>query len=326
MKTTVNLFIVAIILFAGCEAAAQHRRYQTGTIKIRTSKRGTLMIDRMPVKTMTVSHLVVVTGIDTGAHTLSFKSGSAQLNHKFHVKPGMTDSYLVLSDSAVITSSKPGKMIMDSRMNFHSYYIPVEKGLYGLVKIGFSGATGDAESPFYGQVIAGYQFSPYFSLGGGFGYVKSYSHFHSTFIKTVIIYTETRSMTSSVFWVPYLPVFAEIRVNMLKKKVSPYFAFDIGCSIPLVQQIDGTYTISYMNTDGLSYTNNPMPFHINSISPGYYFGINPGLKCFVYGRYYLDLLFGWDISVNNYHGALPTGDASKWKSLGGFHMNIGFGF
>jgi len=329
MKTTgYPISIVILILFTNFAVNAQpmhgrmgfqSNRPEPGTIIVTTEFRGKLFIDDRPLKKMTVYHQVKISGIDTGVHTLSFIADTVEIRHEFRIKPGSTGYYIIRPDSAVLNSAEPGKVLKGPRLKFHVSYVPRTKGLCGLVKIGISSTIAGANSPFYGQIIAGWQFSPRFSLGGGIGYVKNFSKFQY-YYKTYSVIglpTSHTSIVSSDFSVPYLPVFADIRLVLSKRKVSPYFAANIGCSIPLRQQIDGTFS-------GGSDMDNT--FHVSGIYPGFYFGINPGVKSFFYGRYYLDFLFGWDICVNQFHGKLPDGNSSKWKSTSGFHVNIGFGF
>jgi hypothetical protein len=54
--------------------------------------------------------------------------------------------------------------------------------------------------------------------------------------------------------------------------------------------------------------------------------LTPGLKCYLYSKYYLDLSMGGDICVNKFKGNIPDGKSSAVKSTSNFHMTIGFGF
>jgi hypothetical protein len=52
---------------------------------------GNLLIDNVPAKKLTIYHHVVITGMDTGSHTLSFKHDSLAIKRKILVSPGQTD-------------------------------------------------------------------------------------------------------------------------------------------------------------------------------------------------------------------------------------------
>ena len=134
-------------------------------------------------------------------------------------------------------------------------------------------------------------------------------------------HSDTETISSDPFSIPLIPVFVDVRLSLSKKRVVPYLSAQIGFSFPLVQTINGTWYKQYNN----SYPY-PWPFHVSSIKPGLYVGLNPGLKCFLYSKYYLDILFGWDISANKFYGDLPDEKSSWFKGTTGFHLNIGFGF
>ncbi|MEI7662497.1 MAG: hypothetical protein WCK34_09875 [Bacteroidota bacterium] len=295
----------------------------SGTIKVATQLPGNFYIDGKPKKVMTVSHKLLVTGLTPGVHILSLKSGNQEIRQDILVKPEQVVSYTIKPDTIIGEFAEPGEFSESSRLRVHSSYIPRGKGLCGLVKIGFSGAAPGKQSPFYGQIIAGYQFSPKFSLGGGIGFVQTFTHFYYTHITQIYLEHpwEYETMSSSYFSIPFLPLFIDVRVNFSKKRVSPYFASNIGCGFPLRQ----TFDVEYTKTPYYGYQIDDVS-RISKISPGLYFAINPGLKSYLSGKYYLDILFGWDIFINRFYGSLPDGSSSKLKFTSGFHMNIGFGF
>jgi hypothetical protein len=71
-------------------------------------------------------------------------------------------------------------------------------------------------------------------------------------------------------------------------------------SIPVAKNIDG----SYIETDNLlgyetSYTRY---FHIDKLNTVFYLAINPGLKIFLYSKYYLDITMGLDLCFNKLAG------------------------
>jgi hypothetical protein len=154
-------------------------------------------------------------------------------------------------------------------MKIRSSYIPKIKGLFYLARVGYS--SGKESNYFNGKILAGYEFSPLISLGVGTGFAKNYSTFHYDHITTVSLTHNWghEKMTSSGFAVPFLPVFINIRSSISKKRVVPYLSFDIGCSIPLIQKIDGEYTVS--EDKGYPF---PHTFHVDKINVGWYFGIN----------------------------------------------------
>jgi hypothetical protein len=319
MKKTGNrIGIISLLLFISLSALPQSKHPEVGTLNISTEMKGTLYIDDTQVKKMTIYHKVVITGLKPGKHLLVFKYDSLDVKKTIFVTAGQADDFAIKKDSAVLVDSGEAKVQYAKQMKSHSMYIPRGKGFCGLVKIGFSSTTPTGTSPFYGIAIAGYQFSPRISLGGGTGFVETYGSINKSRVQYFIVpETEIVTITSAPFSIPFLPVFIDFRFTLLKKRVSPYLSGSIGCSFPLIQQFDGTWS-------GDGYYN--APFHVSSISPGWYFAVNPGLKSFIFGKYYLDFFFGWDICVNKLHGTLPDGNSSWTKGTSSFHLDFGFGF
>ena len=299
-------------------------------ISITTEKPGQLFLDSMPAKKMTIYHHIMITGIDPGYHVLSFKYDSVKIQQKILITTGRTDYYVVRPDSVVLSETKPGRVIKGTRSSVRSYYIPKEKGLYCLANVGFSASGGS--SYFNGNLIAGYQFSPLLSLGGGIGFLKFNTSFNSF---TFILLASNSIVNSTRFSVPCIPLFIDIRLNLSRKMIVPYFSADLGCSLPVLPNaIDGEYDESWNSIFGDS--DEHYHFHISKINPGFYLAVNPGLKVFVQGKYYIDLSMGVDLSFNKITGTkelLPTssssgtsGTISTVKTLSCFHMNVGFGF
>lgn len=317
--------IIFIILMSPVNSNSQTTSWQPGSLKVLTGVKGKLLVDGEAVKTMTRFHTVLVSGLAPGPHTISFNSDSIKFQQKVIVQAGLTNTYDIRHDTAILLSSGANEGKYARKMKVKSNYIPRGKGFCALVKVGFSSTTPEGVSPFYGQVIAGYQFSPVFQLGGGVGFVQTFGSFNKTRVHT-FIYPETVTYTisSDPFSIPFIPVFIDARICMLKKRVTPYFGGSFGCSFPLTQTITGTATSSRSAGSGSGSWNSE--FHIRSIKPGFYFAINPGVKAFIYGKYYIDFLFGWDICVNKVYGELPDDNGSWTKGTSSFHINIGFGF
>jgi len=328
-KTGFRISIVLLLILININVMAQRKRHPVGTIKVTTEIPGYLVIDTMSAKEMTIYHQVVIEGIDTGSHFLFFTHDSLSLHRKILVGTGQTYQYVIRPDSLVLNLTTKSKLITGSKSTIHSYYIPKTKGLSCLAMIGFSSNKGF--SYFNGMIVTGYQFSPIFSLGGGTGYLRMYS----TFNEYVFLLFGSSTITHSTgFSVPYIPVFIDIRLNLIKKRVIPYFSADIGCSFPVSKNINGSYT---KEINFLGYVESYQHlFHIDKINPGFYLAINPGLKIFLYSKYYLDISMGLDMCINKFKGTdevLPTGSEpgsvesiNKTKILSCFHMNVGFGF
>jgi hypothetical protein len=326
-KTGFSTSIALLLLFANINVMAQRKSHPVGMIKVTTEMSGMLVVDTLPAQNMTIYHHVLVSGIDTGRHTLFFKHDSLTVQKKILVRQGQTDQYVVKPDSIVHNLSVKGRYLKGYSPSIRSYYIPKTKGLYCLASVGFS--SGKGYSYFNGMIVAGYQVSPLFSVGAGTGYLRIYSSFDQ-FIFLLLATSSTENSTG--FSVPFIPVFVDVRLNLIKKRVTPYFSFDIGCSFPVNKEIDGEYTevdnlLGYETTDHYR-------FHIDKINPGFYLAINPGLKIFVYDKYFLDLSLGWDICFNKFTGnrsnlsypSNPFESINEVRSLSCFHMNVGFGF
>ncbi len=229
-KTGYCISIALLVLFTSINGMAQRKRsHPVGTIKVTTEMPGNLFIDNVPAKEMTIYHQVVITGVDTGNHTLSFKHDSLAMQRKILVGPGQTDQYVIRPDSVVLTSITKSRFIRGTRSTIHSYYIPKTKGLFCIGTIGYS--SGNGYSYFNGMIVAGYQFSPLFSLGGGTGYLKIRSSFDQY---TFLLIASSSIENSTGFSVPYIPVFIDVRLNLIKKKVTPYLSVNIGCNFPVV--------------------------------------------------------------------------------------------
>jgi hypothetical protein len=318
------------VLFSGSNILAQKQKiHPVGTIKVKMEIPGTLVFDTTHIYNMTIYHQVVVTGADTGIHTLSLKHDSLEIRRKIRIVPGQTDQYVIRADSVFLKSTVKGKVVKGNKSSVHSYYIPKKHGLYCLATIGFS--TGKRHTYFNGMVVAGYQVSPIFSVGGGIGYVQQYSSFNSN---VNLIFMSQKIENATGFCVQYIPLFVDIRLNLLRKKATPYFSIDLGCSFPMPVKVDGTYSEETMF---LGFTSSTMyKFHIDNLNPGFFLAINPGLKIFLFRHYYLDLSLGVDMSFNKINGtyqvALPAGidhvvnPINMTKTFSCFHMNVGFGF
>lgn len=77
-----------------------------------------------------------------------------------------------------------------------------------------------------GNVVNGYRFNPYISTGLGIG-LRAYEFFQ-------LINGNSNSSTTTL-----LPVFADVRINFLDRKVSPYSATGLGYSYDLSDQMRG---------------------------------------------------------------------------------------
>lgn len=77
-----------------------------------------------------------------------------------------------------------------------------------------------------GNVVNGYRFNPYISTGLGIG-LRAYEFFQ-------LINGNSNSSTTTL-----LPVFADVRINFLDRKVSPYSATGLGYSYDLSDQLRG---------------------------------------------------------------------------------------
>ena len=77
-----------------------------------------------------------------------------------------------------------------------------------------------------GNVVNGYRFNPYISTGLGIG-LRAYEFFQ-------LINGNSNSSTATL-----LPVFADVRINFLDRKVSPYSATGLGYSYDLSDQLRG---------------------------------------------------------------------------------------
>jgi hypothetical protein len=312
-KTGYRFVIILLALVTALSAGAQSKRHPVGAIRVTTQTRGSLYVDEDLAKKMTVYHQVTVSGLSTGPHSLSFLGDSSQVQLEITVRQGQTEHYIIHPDTVILDSTEYGKTLTAKGKSVHSYYIPKASGLYMLANLGFG--AGNGCNAINGRVVAGYQFSPKFSLGGGIAYVKNFAKFsHISYEGTYEGFDRTRS---SVFSVSYIPVFLDIRLNANQKRIVPYLAMDIGCSLALTQNIDGHWGGSGNNYD---------IFHIRKVNPGFYLGLNPGVKCYLYSKYYLDLSMGVDLCVNSFGGDLPFGHTNKTKSTSNFHMTVGFGF
>ena len=303
----------------------QQKRPPAGTIKVTTEIPGTLFIDNDTATTMTIFHQAVITGITSSDHMLRFNSDSLNIQRKIFVKAGQTANYVIKPDSLLLKSTEQGRISYESILKTHSYYIPKTNGLYCLVTAGLS--TGKGLVSFSGKIIAGYQINPLISLGAGTGYFTV----HSSFDKFYFYLLASKTISeSTVFSVPFVPVFMDIRFSFLKKRAVPYFALDIGCSFPLATKFDGQYNEKYSSDDGTQ----QYAYHVTDINPGFYLAVNPGMKYFVFEKYYLDFSLGWDISFNNFEGMIPTAEIgakhsepmSAVKTTSSFFIHMGFGF
>ncbi len=82
----------------------------------------------------------------------------------------------------------------------------------GYVDLGYSIGVGDYEfDRFEINTSHGYQFTPYLFFGAGFGF-----HFMNSYESKTLVFPDTRDNKVDI------PIFANIRCNFLKKKISPF--------------------------------------------------------------------------------------------------------
>jgi hypothetical protein len=95
----------------------------------------------------------------------------------------------------------------------------LEKGLKKIIEMGFANKLGDYGKDRYTlNIIYGYQFNPYFSLGLGTGL----HYYYQERVNDVII-----------------PVFADLRLNFANNKISPYIALGAGYSFEATTEFNG---------------------------------------------------------------------------------------
>lgn len=122
------------------------------------------------------------------------------------------------------------------------------KGYYGDINIGYNISTANS---FDLQVVNGYQFSPYFGLGGGVGFKADIDG-------------------------PSIPIFANFRSEFLKGPITPFASLNVGYNIRILGFYDGFYLESKFGVSfrvsqkvklnvGLSYTlNNAVYYYSNN--------------------------------------------------------------
>jgi len=108
--------------------------------------------------------------------------------------------------------TKEPKFEQESRVSTPS--IGLKKGYRGIVEFGVEYYYGARLS-----IINGYQFNPYVSLGLGTGLNWCYPENL------------------------YIPVFADLRVNFLNKRVSPYTSLDVGYSFALGEEASSFFIL-----------------------------------------------------------------------------------
>ncbi|MDR1197633.1 MAG: hypothetical protein LBK94_01280 [Prevotellaceae bacterium] len=94
-----------------------------------------------------------------------------------------------------------------SKANNYSYS-KKRSGYCGIIETGYAfGLDGNGGNSLVLDIINGYRFNPYFSLGVGTG-----------------VHYYTGESTALI------PIFADFRVNFINKKISPYFSLELGYS------------------------------------------------------------------------------------------------
>jgi hypothetical protein len=203
------------------------------------------------------------------------------------------------------------------------FSVPLNKGWCALVKAGITTATDEVNPALYFVVTGGYRISPKFSAGIGTGFIQTHGSYDESRMQHFYISqpNDWVYITSDEIAVPFVPLFFDLRFSFTKRRVSPYISGSIGGSFPVVQKINTTWYYQMNSNPKVPYS-----MEVTSVNPGMYFAINPGLKCYVTDKYYLDILFGWDFSSNKMTGRLPEDKASMTLNSSSFHLNIGFGF
>jgi hypothetical protein len=110
-KSGYCISIALLVLFTSLHAMAQSKRHPVGMIIVNTEVPGNLVIDTMPDQKMTIYHQVVVSGINIGMHTLTFKHDSITFQKRIFVAPGQTNKYVIQPDSIRLNSTVKGRYL-----------------------------------------------------------------------------------------------------------------------------------------------------------------------------------------------------------------------
>lgn len=111
------------------------------------------------------------------------------------------------------------KMTKEQAPNYYGVrprYEAKARGYMGIVEAGYGIGVGEYLDRFEVDVVNGYQFSPYFALGGGIG---------------VNIWTRSGLVT--------MPYFLHLRTNFINGHVSPFLAMNVGYNLSLDANLDG---------------------------------------------------------------------------------------
>ncbi|MEI6456432.1 MAG: hypothetical protein WCO93_09100, partial [bacterium] len=286
-----------------------------GTLRVTTKISCEFLFDGQYFATMTPWHEVTIYGSPEGEHTLLFRNGVMEREKKILLKPKEAGYYMLRSDTTIADSVVAAKPSARVDRKVVTRYIPflhaVSLQIRGGITFNGSGST------FQGKFIAGYAFSPQVSLGIGTGLNNFMTRFQRKYEPWN---PSSDTYKSSVFRVSYVPIFLDLSVAFLKKRVSPILSIDAGLCLPLSQNPTGSITQEHDYYSSTEY------FRVEKISTGGYMGIAIGVKWYINQVLAGQLSLGYDACFNmiksGYNTNLLYQDYSEtYKKL---HVSSGF--
>lgn len=253
---------------------------------------------------MTTLNRVTVYNVPEGTHTLHFRNEQMDFRQTVKMEPGATCLYTLRRDTTLKDSLFFGKMIIKKGNLIVNRYVPFRHAwsfevLPALVvnSRGFG---------FGARVMTGFTFNNKVRLGVGTGYfsyptrimfVRAQGFNPDNSLKMDYSKTFTED-----FNFEYVPVFANIAINMMKNRTTTLLSIDIGASIPI---IDGM-TVGYASEHD-TWTPNETELKIDRIRTGTYLGLNLGWKYFFIPSLEAGASLGFHASFSKFDGARYTG-------------------